>query len=215
MAEEPKPGDLDITDEMIAERRGDGPMPPDMWLGGVAETIDTISLWIGRLTCLLLIPMMTVVIIEVVSRKAFSYMAAYGMDDVARSIGLGPTDYAYDVSRWTMGAMFMLGAGYALMKGVHIRADFLYRTMSVRWQARVDLFLYLVFFFPSLILFTWVAGEYFWKAFDTQERSMDTAWMQVVWPVYSTLPLGGAFLVLQGISESLKCVYAAKRGVWP
>lgn len=190
---------LDVTDEMIAERRGEGPMPPDMWLGGVADAIDLFNLWVGRITCLLLIPMMTVVIIEVVGRKLFT----------------APTDYAYDISRWTMGAMFMLGAGYALMKGVHIRADFLYRALSVRNQARVDLFLYIVFFFPSMILFTWVAFEYFQKAWLTEERSMDTSWMQVVWPVYSTLPLGGLFLIIQGVSESLKCVYAIGKGRWP
>lgn len=195
-------GELDVTDEMIAERRSaPGVTPPDMapWMRTVIGAIDIFSLWVGRIACLLLIPMMAVVIIEVVGRKLF----------------IAPTDYAYDISRWTMGAMFMLGAGYALMRGVHIRADFLYRTMPVRWQARVDLFLYLVFFFPSLILFTWVASSYFGKAFATDERSMDTAWMQVVWPVYSTLPLGGLFLVIQGISESLKCVYAAQKGEWP
>lgn len=193
---------LDITDELIAEGRSDpGVTPPDMapWMAAIIKTIDIGMLWIGRITCLLLIPMMAVVIIEVVGRKLF----------------LAPTDYAYDVSRWTMGAMFMLGAGYALMKGVHIRADFLYRTMSVKTQARVDLVLYLVFFFPSMILFTWVAYEYFAKAFDTEERSMDTAWMQVVWPVYSSLPLGGLLLIIQGVSESLKCVYAIQKGEWP
>lgn len=190
---------LDITDEMIAERRMGGGMPPDMWLGGLAQGIDTFSLWVGRLVCLLLIPMMAVVIIEVVGRKLF----------------LAPTDYAYDVSRWTMGAMFMLGAGYALMRGVHIRADFLYRGLPVAWQGRIDLVLYLVFFFPSLALFTWVSFEYFAKAFGTEERSMDTAWMQVVWPVYSSLPLGGLLLMIQGVSESLKCVYAIRKGAWP
>ncbi len=49
---------LDISDELIAERRGEGPMPPDMWLGGLATAIDTFSLWIGRAVCLLLIPML-------------------------------------------------------------------------------------------------------------------------------------------------------------
>lgn len=199
MGDEPDISGLDITDEMIAERRGDGPLPPDMWLRGLASGIDRLSLWVGRITCLLLVPMMVVVIIEVVGRKLFT----------------APTDYAYDVSRWTMGAMFMLGAGYALMKGVHIRADFLYRRLSVRWQGGIDLFLYVVFFFPSMILFTWVAYEYFAKAWVSEERSMDTAWMQVVWPVYSTLPLGGFFLVLQGVSETLKSFHALRRGIWP
>lgn len=193
---------LDITDELIAEGRADpGVVPDDMapWMAAIIKTIDVSMLWVGRLTCLLIIPMIAVVIIEVVGRKLF----------------VAPTDYAYDISRWTMGALFMLGAGYALMKGVHIRADFLYRTLSVKNQARIDLFLYIVFFFPSLALFTYVSFNYFGKAWLTEERSMDTAWMQVVWPVYSTLPIGGALLIIQGISEALKCVYAMQKGEWP
>jgi hypothetical protein len=52
---DPEFSQLDVTDEMIAERRGDGPMPPDMWMGGLAQGIDTFSLWVGRVACLFLI----------------------------------------------------------------------------------------------------------------------------------------------------------------
>ena len=43
----------------------------------------------------------------------------------------------------------MLGAGYALSKGVHIRADFLYRNFKVKTQGRIDFWLYLLFYFPG------------------------------------------------------------------
>ncbi len=193
------PEQLDITDELIAERRGDGPMPPDMWLGGLATAIDTFSLWIGRAVCLLLIPMLASMVYEIIARKFF----------------IAPTLWAYDISRMTMGAMFMLGAGYALMKGVHIRADFLYRIMSERNQGRVDLALYLIFYFPSLGLFLWVTGEYALDAVRTGETSMDTAWMPILWPARMALPVGAALLLIQGVSEALKCVYAIRKGRWP
>jgi TRAP-type mannitol/chloroaromatic compound transport system permease small subunit len=190
---------LDISDELIAERRGEGPMPPDMWLGGLATAIDTFSLWVGRLVCLLLIPMLASMVYEIIARKFF----------------IAPTLWAYDISRMTMGAMFMLGAGYVLMKGVHIRADFLYRIMSERNQGRVDLLLYLTFYFPSLALFFWVTGEYALDAVRTGETSMDTAWMPILWPARMALPVGAAFLLIQGVSEALKCVYAIRKGRWP
>ncbi len=191
--------ELDISDELIAERRGDGPMPPDMWLGGLATFIDTFSLWVGRLVCLLLIPMMASMVYEIIARKFF----------------IAPTLWAYDISRMTMGAMFMLGAGYALMKGVHIRADFLYRIMSERNQGRVDLALYLIFYFPSLALFFWITGEYALDAVRTGETSMDTAWMPILWPARLSMPVGSAFLLIQGVSEMLKCVHAIRKGRWP
>ena len=191
--------DLDISDELIAARRGDKQMPPDMWLGGLATAIDTFSLWVGRLVCLLLIPMLASMVYEIIARKFF----------------VAPTLWAYDISRMTMGAMFMLGAAYALMKGVHIRADFLYRLMSERNQGRVDLALYLIFYFPSLALFFWVTGEYALDAVRTGETSMDTAWMPILWPARMAMPVGAAFLLIQGVSEILKCVYAIRKGRWP
>ncbi len=194
--------ELDISDELIAERRSDShQLPPDMepWMRSVIIVIDTFSLWVGRLVCLLLIPMLASMVYEIIARKFF----------------IAPTLWAYDISRMTMGAMFMLGAGYALMKGVHIRADFLYRIMSERNQGRVDLLLYLAFYFPSLALFFWVTGEYALDAVRTGETSMDTAWMPILWPARMALPVGAAFLLIQGVSEALKCVYAIRKGRWP
>jgi TRAP-type mannitol/chloroaromatic compound transport system permease small subunit len=196
------PHNLDLSDELIAERRGDsGQLPPDMapWMRRAITVIDVAMKWSGRVVCLLLIPLLFAMVYEVVSRKLF----------------VAPTLWAYDISRMVCGAMFMLGAAYALMKGVHIRADFLYRVMSQRNQARVDLFAYLVFYFPSLILFFWVTQEYALVAFTRGETSMDTAWMPRLWPTRMALPVGAALLLVQGVSEVLKCVYAIQKGRWP
>ena len=61
MAEEVIPDDLDTTDESIAERRNEaaGYTPDDMtpWQRPITSTIDIINEWAGRLTCLLLIPL--------------------------------------------------------------------------------------------------------------------------------------------------------------
>ena len=49
-----EPTKLDISDEMIAERRGgSGPMPKDMpkWMASTITKIDLISKWIGNVVC--------------------------------------------------------------------------------------------------------------------------------------------------------------------
>ena len=61
-------------------------------------------------------------------------MGAMMYEVIARYLFTAPTVWAYDISRMVYGAMFVLGAGYALSKGVHIRSDFLYRKWSVRTQ---------------------------------------------------------------------------------
>ena len=157
--------ELDISDELIAERRAGAPgeTPEDMHpvMRFIVGNIDILNNWVGKLTCLLLIPVIAAMIIEVVARKLF----------------IAPTDWAYDASRMFSGAMFMLGAGYALMRGVHIRADFLFRNWSPRTQALVDGSLYLLFYFPAMLFFFWVSMDYTIKAWMTWERSMDTALM--------------------------------------
>ncbi len=195
MAEEVKSEELDITDELIAERRAGAPgeTPEDMapWKRTLIWWIDNLNLWVGRAACLLLVPVIVVMVWEVVSRKMF----------------LAPTNFAYEYSRMLAGAMFMLGAGYALMRGVHIRADFLYRNWSVKTQATVDAALYLLFYFPAMLFFFWVSLGFTWNAWATWERSMDTAMMAPLAPARTAMPLAALFLFLQGIAELLRSLH--------
>ena len=104
---------------------------------------------------------------------------------------------------------------YALSKGVHIRADFVYRDWSVKTQATIDLTLYLLFYFPGIIGAAWACYKYAYKSWSIMERGMDTAWMPLMWPIKFALFIGFIFLLIQGISEILKCIYALKNRRWP
>ncbi len=203
MAEEIIPDKLEIADELIAERRSADPgkMPDDMppWMACLVVWIDRTSLRVGKLVCWFLVPMCLAMVYEVIARKFF----------------IAPTMWAYDVSRMLYGSMFMLGAGYALSRGVHIRADFIYRNWSPKAQGIVDGTLYLLFYFPGLLVFLWMSIDYAWTAIDRAERGMDTAWMPYMGPIKSAIPAGIVLLLMQGISELLKCWYAVTRGRWP
>lgn len=203
MPEQIDPAKLEIADELIAERRTSDPndLPADMprWMANTICGIDRMSLWIGRVVCWLLIPLCLSMVYEVIARKYF----------------LAPTMWAYDISRMVYGALFMLGAAYALSRGVHIRADFLYRNWSARTQGMVDTVLYLVFYFPGIALFMWTSIDYAWVAIDRGERGMDTAWMPYTGPIKSVLPISALLLLIQGVSETLKSFYAARMGRWP
>ncbi len=197
-----KPTELDISDEMIAERRGEkGKMPDDMpkWMALTITRIDLFSKWTGNFVCWITIPLIFAMTYEVFARKLF----------------LSPTIWAYDISRFLYGALFMLGAGYALSKGVHIRADFLYRNFKVKNQGLIDLVLYILFYFPGLIVFLYMTTGFLQESIMRGERGMDTTWMPYMWPIKTCLWLGIVFLLIQGISELLKSYYAATKGKWP
>ena len=192
-----------LTDEMILGRRPDslGHLPEDMprWMSHTIVAIDTFSLWVGRTVAWLTLPLMLVMVYEVMARYFFT----------------APTVWASDLSRMIYGATFMLGAAYALSKGVHLRADFIYRRWSVRTQGRVDLALYLICYFPTLLIFLWVSSEWAWISVSRAERGTDTAWMPLLGPLKSCVPVGIVFLLIQGISEMLKAAHAARKGKWP
>ena len=127
-----KQSNFDISDEMIAERRGtSNKMPEDMpsWMANTITKIDKFSKIVGNIVCWILIPLIFAMTYEVIARKLF----------------LAPTIWAYDISRFLYGALFILGAAYALSKGVHIRADFLYRNFKTKTQGLIDFWLYILF----------------------------------------------------------------------
>ena len=193
----------ELTDELIAERRTGEPgqLPDDMarWMANLITWIDWLSLWTGRIVCWLTIPLIGAMVYEIFMRYAFT----------------APTMWAYDISRMLYGALFMLGAGYGLLRGVHIRADFIYRNWKPKTQAIVDGILYVLFYFPGLIVFAWMATEFAHASWGRFERGMDTAWMPYVFPIKTVLPIGVALLLIQGVSELLKCIYAVTKGRWP
>ena len=197
-----EPSKLDISDEMIAERRGgSGKMPEDMpkWMSLSITKIDLFSKWIGNVVCWITIPLILGMVYEVFARKLF----------------LAPTIWAYDMSRFLYGALFMLGAGYALSKGVHIRADFLYRNFKIKTQGTIDFWLYLLFYFPGLIVFLYMTIGFVQESIMRGERGMDTTWMPYMWPIKTCLLIGIIFLLIQGISELLKSYWASTKGEGP
>ena len=211
MAEEVVPGELDITDELIAERRAEEPgqSPEDMtaWQRPIVEFIDVLNLWAGRLTCLLLVPLIFVMVFEVVSRTLFGTFTGWGMNEQAIAWGLGPTLWSYDISRMLGGVIFMSAAGYALMRGVHIRADFLFRNWSPKTQATVDAILYLLFYFPAMLFFFWSAADFWWAAFERSETTMDSTWAPILWPARLAMPVGVLLLLLQGLPELFRAFH--------
>ena len=197
-----EPTKLDISDEMIAERRGgSGKMPDQMpkWMALTITKIDLFSKWVGNIVCWITIPLILGMVYEVFARKLF----------------LAPTIWAYDMSRFLYGALFMLGAGYALSKGVHIRADFIYRNFKTKTQGLIDFWLYLLFYFPGLIVFLYMTIGFVQESIMRGERGMDTTWMPYMWPIKTCLLIGIVFLLIQGVSELLKSYWASTKGEWP
>ena len=95
----------------------------------------------------------------------------------------------------------MGAAGYGLMRGVHIRADFLYRNWSNKTQATVDATLYMAFLIAFILFFRIIAAQYWEVAYRTSETAFDSPWELFLWPARSAMPVSGFLLVLQSFLE--------------
>jgi TRAP-type mannitol/chloroaromatic compound transport system permease small subunit len=160
------------------------------------KAIDTIADWSGRIIAWLIIPMTFAVTYEVVARHFFR----------------APTIWAYDVTYMLYGTHFMLGTAYTLMKVGHVRTDMLYQNWSIRRQNLVDTIGYLFFFFPAMALllyFGWQEASHAWTIGETSDAS---PWRPIIYPFKAVIPLTALLLLVQGISEFLKSLYAVRTG---
>jgi TRAP-type mannitol/chloroaromatic compound transport system permease small subunit len=170
---------------------------PSSTLIKTVRAIDRFTDSSGTIFAWLTVPLVAAVSYEVISRYFFN----------------APTVWAFDVTYMLYGALFMLGAAYALHKGAHIRTDFFFERWSVKTKGIIDSVAYLVFFFPSLAVFFFISWNEGWYAFQIGETSEQTPWRPILWPFKMVVPLAILLLLIQGISETIKSVYAARTGI--
>jgi TRAP-type mannitol/chloroaromatic compound transport system permease small subunit len=154
---------------------------------------DTTGTWIAWLN----VPLVAVVAWEVIARYAFN----------------APTIWSFDLTYMLYGTIFMLGCAYALYRGAHIRTDFFFEKWSVRTKGWIDSVAYIAFFFPSIFTFLIVSGGEGWYAFEIGETSEQTPWRPILWPFKMVVPLACLLLLIQGVSETIKSVWAARTGI--
>lgn len=126
-----------------------------------------------------------------------------------------PTDWAYDTSYMLYGTLFMLAGAYALSRNGHVRGDFLYRNFSPARQAKFDLTLYIVFFFPAIFAFMIAGWHFFELSWFQNERSSVSPNGPYIWPFKALIPLVGFLLLLQGLVEVVRCAQCIRTGEWP
>src|SRR2546422_1262933 len=79
----------------------------------------------------------------------------------------------------------------------------------------LDLTLYIVFFIPGVIALVWAGYTYAAESWAINEHSNITSEGPPVYPFKTVIPLAGAFVLVQGIVEIIRCVICLKEGEWP
>jgi TRAP-type mannitol/chloroaromatic compound transport system permease small subunit len=84
----------------------------------------------------------------------------------------------------------------------------------VKWQARVDFVLYLIFFFPGMLALFWFGWEIASDSWRYKEVSWNSPARIQIYFFKTLIPLAGVLLILQGMAELVRCWKAMKTGVW-
>lgn len=163
-----------------------------------ARGIDRFTGWCGRIIAWLCFPLIVALVYEVTARYLLH----------------APTEWAYDVTYMLYGTIFMLGAAFTLLKKAHIRTDLFYNHWSPRTQGRVDAVMYLLLYFPAIIFFLVAGWDYAAHSWATGEHTSLSPWRPIIYPFKTVIPVTAVLLLIQGVSEFLKSLVAAKRGEW-
>jgi TRAP-type mannitol/chloroaromatic compound transport system permease small subunit len=161
-------------------------------------SIDQLSKTIGHIFAWCIIMLMLGTTWEVFVR--------YVMDD--------PTSWAFDWSYIMYGGLFYMAGAYTLSRGGHVRADMFSRLLPVRWQAGIELVLYIVFFFPGVLSLVYSGWSYGNDAMRIREMSINSPVGIPIWQIKMLIPIGGALVALQGLAEVLRCIICLRDGDW-
>jgi TRAP-type mannitol/chloroaromatic compound transport system permease small subunit len=125
-----------------------------------------------------------------------------------------PTVWAFDMSYMMYGALFMMSGAYAVSRNSHVRGDFIYRKWSNRTQAKVDLALYLLFFFPAIFAMVFTGSQYAFESMRILESSVNSPAGVPVWPLKMVIFVTGVTLLIAGAAEVMRCLVCLRTGEW-
>ena len=162
------------------------------------HAIESMNIWIGRAFgwCILILTLS-------VSYEVF-----------VRYVLNAPTVWAFDMMVQMYGALFLMAGPYALAQDSHVRADVVYRLLPVRWQASIDFVLYIFFFFPGMLALFWFGWEIAADSWRYKEVSWNSPARIQIYFFKTLIPVAGALLIIQGISECMRCYLAIRNGEW-
>jgi TRAP-type mannitol/chloroaromatic compound transport system permease small subunit len=164
----------------------------------IIHAIESFNTWVGRAFGWCIVILTLSVAYEVFVRYALN----------------APTVWVFDMMVQMYGALFLMAGPYALAQDGHVRADVVYRLIPVRWQARIDFILYILFFFPGMLALFWYGAEIASDSWRFKEVSWNSPARIQIYFFKTLIPVAGALLIVQGVSECLRCLIAIRTGHW-
>ncbi len=159
------------------------------FLLSLSRRIDRFSELIGRSVAWLVLAAVVISALNAVVRRAFNISS----------------NAFLEIQWYLFAAVFMLGAGYTMLRQEHVKIDVVSGRFSKRTQIKMDIVGICVFLFPFVYMIIKLSMPLVINAYQIQEMSSNAGGL-IRWPVFALLPLGMLLLGIQGLSELIKRV---------
>ena len=153
---------------------------------GFLKAIDALNERVGKIFSPVLLVMIVLAFSEVVLRYFFSR----------------PTTWVWEINSQLMVLVCALGAGWALRDNSHISVDIVYKRLSRRKRAIVDLITSPFFFLLAGSLVFFGAKEAL-RAYEVNQRML-SQFASPLWPVKTVIVIGAVLILLQGVVKLIR-----------
>ena len=153
----------------------------------ISHWIDRFSEFVGRAVAWLILAAVLISAGNAVVRKLFN-MSSNGL---------------LEIQWYLFAAVFLLAAGYTMLRQEHVRIDVILGRFSKRTQIKIEAACIVVFLFPFCINVITLVWPLVVRAYVTGEMSSNAGGL-IRWPVFALVPVGFSLLLIQGVSELIK-----------
>lgn len=155
----------------------------------LSRWIDALNSLVGRVVAWLILAMVIISTANAFGRKFFN---------------VGSNAWL-EIQWYMFGALFLLTAGYSLLRNDHVRVDIVSQRFSQPTQVKIEIFGILFFLLPGCGTIMWLAWPMFWESFITHEMSSNSGGL-IRWPAKLLVPLGFSLLIAAALSHLIKCI---------
>jgi TRAP-type mannitol/chloroaromatic compound transport system permease small subunit len=153
----------------------------------LSRAIDALNERVGRWVAWLILAAVTISGVNAIVRKAFNMSS----------------NAFLEIQWYLFSAVFLLAAGYTLLRQEHVRIDVVLSRFSKRTQIVIEAVCTLLFLIPFCLVVIDLVWPLVVKAYVSGEMSSNAGGL-IRWPVFALVPVGFALLLLQGVSEFIK-----------
>jgi TRAP-type mannitol/chloroaromatic compound transport system permease small subunit len=158
------------------------------------SAIDSISIWTGKISSVLIFIVVFVVLYEVVARYVFR----------------APTQWGSEAMVMGCAMVYIMAGAWVSHSDKHMKMELLYGRLSAKGKALLDAVTFSFFILYIGMLF-WGTAKFSWESILLKETS-SSGWNPPVYPLKTALAVGTLLVLLQGVVKFMRDLYFLVKG---